>query len=1399
MKAITPLFALLFIYGCAMYKPEIVSKESPANKPDERRKWEYDRVKDPRTGEVPSQNLIAVYNKSLKLQENQSQAAISGVTWEERGPTNIGGRARAIIFDLKDTTYKTVYAASVSGGLFKCTDIDATTPTWSPVNEFFSSLNINCMVQDPSHPDTLYFGTGEGCAQEAKGFGIWRSTNGGSNWTQLTSLTPTYIYKLAIAASGKVYAATSSGLYESTNIGGTWTNISTVGSGHFYDVDIAKNGDVYYTKRTNPHSNIGTAAVGRYSIRSNTWSTITPTGTFERMELACAPSDSNIIYLLATGGYGSACWDCVAGFYKSSNAGSTWTSNTVPLIYDQNATATTELSRGQGWYDLSIAVDPDTANIVYAGGVDYIKSKDGGATYKQISNWAPTPSNGSNLTGNQTIHADQHILVFKPKNGSFALFGCDGGIYKTTNLRNTWPTLPTYKAINNGFNVTQFYSCAANNTVSSHNFLAGAQDNGTSRFGTAGLASSYVVIGGDGGYCFIDQDQPSNQIGSYLYNRYYKSTNSGGTFSSFSTDNTGSFINPCDLDNTNNILYAFSNAGTINRWKNVFGTASKVNFSLTGITSNITHIRVSPNNPKNVYFGTNNGEVYRITNADTITYSTTPVLLYTNNPVGGNISCIEIRKTMANTDDSILITLSNYNIAASVLSTTNGASNNPNWVDLDDENTLPNIPINWALFSPKPGGKEVILATEMGIYTCDNIYATGPALVWGQSSTGLANVRVSMLKIRSADSLMVASTYGRGLYTSLKYSTPKPIFSATKTVAYMGENIQFTDASIAATSWQWDFDNNGSIDATTQNPTWAYGSSGYKTVKLIINEIYSKVLTNYIFILPNRGLPYTLAQGGDFESNIDDFHNYTKSGTPWEWGDSAFYEKDNTPSLTNAWVTGIKNFWYVNNSESYLYTPNFNFSTTAVDTMKFDFTGLFELSFDGVRVEYSTNLGTTWLPLGTSTSSTWYNFANTAGTAVFPQNEAFFNANVYPATQKLYSVSFLSGNPSVAFRFVFKSDGAEARYGAMIDNFEITSTATTNAQFLIESVPASKAEYLGPLDTVTFYSPNGKILTTIYNLSSHNYGLTTVAIDAAGTGASNYATNTLNSKKIFQKTYTVAPTTNNSSGSYKIKLYYNKAEIDGWKAATSNLFNTANLIKCPGNIASGTIANGVYGNSPALNLYGFQDSSITATFNTGFSGFAVASDNIVLPIDLLNFSLSAQGDQINLEWSTASEINSKWFEIERSFDGKSFIKIGQLSAAGNSNSIKNYHYEDMHILDSEWQVVYYRLKQIDVSNAYKFSNVVSYHKASITHTQIISIAPNPFGNELSLAINSMKATKAELSINNMEGKAMYHEFYNLVAGKNNIYIRAQHWAAGAYILRIKVGDEQLTERIIKKD
>lgn len=102
-------------------------------------------TKDPATNTVPKERLLTAQNymKSLQIQASGSKlaGAIAGVNWQ-RGPNNCGGRTRTIMVDPNDPTGNTVWAGGVSGGLWKTTDIDLTSPIWTAQNDFFASLAI---------------------------------------------------------------------------------------------------------------------------------------------------------------------------------------------------------------------------------------------------------------------------------------------------------------------------------------------------------------------------------------------------------------------------------------------------------------------------------------------------------------------------------------------------------------------------------------------------------------------------------------------------------------------------------------------------------------------------------------------------------------------------------------------------------------------------------------------------------------------------------------------------------------------------------------------------------------------------------------------------------------------------------------------------------------------------------------------------------------------------------------------------------------------------------------------------------------------------------------------------------------------------------------------------------
>jgi PKD repeat protein len=987
--------------------------------------YENEITRDIATGEVPRERLMHAFAYAEQLRAEMTTNKMSGpipnMNWFERGPINVSGRTRAIAIDPSDQTKNTVWAAGVGGGLWKTTNISSSTPNWFPINDFFENIAITTIAFDPSNVNIIYFGTGEGFynADAIRGNGIWKSTDGGASFSQLGSTTGANFYynqKIVVSNAGDVYSATRSGLFKSTNGGSTWTKVLGSGAGSstnsMADVEIAADNSIYAAAGLFSTDGVYRSTTGNAGswTKLNTGTNGFPTNGHQRIELACAPSDAGRVYALAqaTGSNG------ILNIYRTDNSGSTWTAVTLPV--DADGGIGSDFTRGQAWYNLTAAVDPNNANVFWVGGIDLFKTNNGGSSWQQVSHWYGG-------FGYQNVHADQHTIVFEPGNSSVIYFGNDGGIYRTANGTASIPSVASRKY---GFNVTQFYACAMHPDAGSNHFLAGAQDNGSQRFSNAGMNSTVEVTGGDGAFCHIDQDQPQYQFTSYVYNQYRRSTNGGSSFTTVNlSNNTGSFINPTDYDNTANIMYCANQGGNYRRWENPQTGNTSTIISIAAFSGGmVRHVSVSENTAHRVFFGLSNGKVVRVDNANAATPTATDI---SSGLPGGSVSCIAIE---TGNDNHLLVTYTNFGLN-SVWETTNGGGS---WTSV--EGNLPDMPVRWALFNPA-NPQQAMLATDIGVWSTDLL--NGNATNWGPSNSGLANVRTDMLQIRSSDKMVIAATHGRGLFSTDVFSAPFSDFMANKRLAYTGKTINFSDASNQATSWLWNFGDGNT--STAKNPTHTYANAGVYNISLTINGTLTATKSNYIHILPERGTPYLPADGGNFETNVNDFGAATISGTAFVRGNSGVAGKNGTNSGSNAWVTGITGN-YVNNTETYLYTPNFNLSAIGSYILKFYKKNKVEISWDGFRVEYSTDKGDNWTILG-SVSPTWYDFANTTQTTVFPINEPYFNSTSLSYVQRSQDISILSGQANVAFRIVFKSDQAVTDAGVAIDDFEISGPGNT--------------------------------------------------------------------------------------------------------------------------------------------------------------------------------------------------------------------------------------------------------------------------------------------------------------------------------------------------------------------
>lgn len=756
--------SFLFVNSCSNFSKdeneEMEEEHEKYDSPSARELQEFNKTKDPATNTVPIERLWDALDYTLSIKQNFTYDGVTGV-WEERGPIydSVGpsnsngrggssgytgaytaGRITGFLVDASDPTGNTVFCGGVNGGIWKCTNFTTTAdPNWVQVNDYLSNMSISSICQNPVNKDIMYAGTGEGSSNvdAVRGNGIYKSIDHGVTWTQLA---PTAgirkCFKVLCDASGNLFYATAgSGLRRSTNGGTSFTTITPTGASTYCtDIEISSTGRLHASFGYGGTSISYRFTASPATVGANSWTSgvgiRTSNATATRFEIA---TKGDTIYGVTTNASNN-----VDSCYRSVNGGSSWTKMNS-TIYP------TALTNTQGWYDLTLGINPNDANQIIVGGVDAYISTDAGATVSRKTFWV---GNGN------YVHADHHLMQWwKDDNGmSKLIIACDGGMFYSEDDGNSF----TDK--NKNLSIKQFYSCAIHPTQTNY-MLAGAQDNGVHQLKNAGLSYSKEVTGGDGGFVDIDQDQPQYQFGSYTNNVYRRSTNSGNSWSTFSiSSTTGDFINPWDYDDAQNIILAGNNGNDFLRWTNPQTAASVAaattsSITLTELGGFASAITVSPYTTGRAFFGSANGNIVIVNNTKTTTGTGSADVVDLNGPTSGvNTSCI----ALGTNDSNILVTYSNYGVSNVWYSNDMGTT----WTAIDGN--LPDMPVRWAVFHPTNNNIAVI-GTEAGVFTTANI--NGSATQWAVSP-GFPLVRVDMLKLRKSDNTLVAATHGRGIWTA---------------------------------------------------------------------------------------------------------------------------------------------------------------------------------------------------------------------------------------------------------------------------------------------------------------------------------------------------------------------------------------------------------------------------------------------------------------------------------------------------------------------------------------------------------------------------------------------------------------------------------------------------------
>lgn len=789
--------------------------------------YNFMRLRNPATGLIPQDFRKKELAFAATL-PTFSQAQRS-TQWENRGPYNLGGRTRALALDV--TNENIILAGQVSGGMWRSTDAGDHFTKCTQPGQLHS---CNCVVQDrrTGHTNVWYYGTGEhyglvsaaSFSSQFSGDGIFKSTDGGITWAQLSSTTsgsPTTLYQkrdfdfvwdmvtdASNAAEDEVYAAVVNGIWRSTNGGTSWSPVlgldtsAAVGISEYSDIAITSTGVLYATiSSETPSKGIWRSEDGI------TWTKITPTGfptSFARIEIGIAPSDETQVYFIAqapgTGTTGHALWKYKYNSGDGTGAGGTW-SNRTANIPDDHCTGYYNFDfrkyNSQSSYDMFMVVHPTDPNLVFLGGTDIYRSYDGFATaaYDWIGGyWCDTATISNYVYPGH--HPDQHKLIFLPSNTNKAYSGNDGGVMKTNDI-TTGQTV--WQWMNNGYNTGQFYTCAIEpGNTTSNTIIGGLQDNGTYHTNTLDYTQDWPkVFKGDGSYCAITRGRTN----------YYFSIQQGKAFKLDVSDNgvvnnfrnispTGGggyiFISPLIMDPLDDNRMYFCAGKSI--WRNdslgaivmngdEYGLISqgwsKMNGTTTGVSiasPNITALDVSEANTNRLYFGTDAGAVYKL---DSCKLNTTTKLNVTgsNFPIGAYVSCIETDRLNAN---NVMVTFSNYEVK-SVFYTTDGGAN---WTDVSgnleqNPNGTGNGPsVTWGHIYSDGSAVKYYVGTSTGLYSTDVL--NGASTVWVmEGANTIGNVSINMITSRTFDNTIVVATHGNGMYSN-KVFNPSSVAETKK-------------------------------------------------------------------------------------------------------------------------------------------------------------------------------------------------------------------------------------------------------------------------------------------------------------------------------------------------------------------------------------------------------------------------------------------------------------------------------------------------------------------------------------------------------------------------------------------------------------------------------------------
>jgi len=424
---------------------------------------------------------------------------LKGIKWRSVGPANNAGRISVVTGVPGDPN--TYYVAGANGSIIKT--INGGT-TFKPIFDDQSSGSIGAIAVAPSDPNVVYVGTGEGNPRNnaSVGDGMYKSIDGGEHWTHIGLEKSDKIARLVIDAKNPdvVYACVlgrewganeDRGVYKTTDGGASWKKVLYVDpqtSCSDISADPNNSNIIYagmYTYRRwawHLESGSGSTAVYKSVNGGASWDKLSgpdklrglPRKAMDRIGVAVAPSDPNIVYVLSETKDEGELW-------RTDDAGLTWTTvNRDPNI------------NFRPFYYADLRVDPKNPNRVFTLSGSLYFSEDGGRNFRSIA---------------RDVHGDHQAMWIDPVDPRYILSGSDGGWQVSRDGGKNWDVV-------NSFAFTQFYHINYDMQVP-YRVCGGLQDNGnwcgpSNSLSGQGITKAdwYTVSGGDGFFTVPVLDKP---------------------------------------------------------------------------------------------------------------------------------------------------------------------------------------------------------------------------------------------------------------------------------------------------------------------------------------------------------------------------------------------------------------------------------------------------------------------------------------------------------------------------------------------------------------------------------------------------------------------------------------------------------------------------------------------------------------------------------------------------------------------------------------------------------------------------------------------------------------------------------------------------------------------------